>query len=28
MRLTSLTDFALRLLMHVAQNPDRLCTIS
>ena len=28
MRLTSLTDFALRLLMYVAQNPDRLCTIS
>ncbi len=28
MRLTSLTDFALRLLMHVAQHPDRLCTIA
>lgn len=28
MRLTSLTDFSLRLLMHVAQHPDRLCTIA
>lgn len=28
MRLTTLTDYALRLLMHVAQHPDRLCTIS
>lgn len=27
MRLTTLTDYALRLLMHVAQHPDRLCTI-
>lgn len=27
MRLTLLTDYALRLLMHVAQHPDRLCTI-
>jgi Rrf2 family transcriptional regulator, nitric oxide-sensitive transcriptional repressor len=26
-RLTTLTDYALRLLMHVAQHPDRLCTI-
>jgi Rrf2 family nitric oxide-sensitive transcriptional repressor len=28
MRLTLMTDYALRLLMHVAQRPDRLCTIS
>lgn len=28
MRLTTLTDYALRLLMHVAQHPDRLCTIA
>jgi Rrf2 family nitric oxide-sensitive transcriptional repressor len=28
MRLTSLTDYALRLLMYVAQQPDRLCTIA
>ncbi|TAL79073.1 MAG: Rrf2 family transcriptional regulator [Burkholderiaceae bacterium] len=28
MRLTVLTDYALRLLMHVAQHPDRLCTIA
>lgn len=28
MRLTSLTDFSLRMLMHVAQHPDRLCTIA
>jgi Rrf2 family nitric oxide-sensitive transcriptional repressor len=28
MRLTTLTDYALRLLMHVAQQPDRLCTIA
>ncbi len=28
MRLTSLTDFALRLLMYVGQHPDRLCTIA
>lgn len=28
MRLTSMTDYALRLLMYVAQQPDRLCTIS
>ena len=27
MRLTALTDYALRLLMHVAQHPERLCTI-
>lgn len=27
MRLTTLTDYALRLLMHVAQQPGRLCTI-
>jgi len=27
-RLTKLTDYALRLLMHLAQHPDRLCTIS
>jgi len=28
MRLTTMTDYALRLLMHVAQRPDRLCTIA
>jgi Rrf2 family transcriptional regulator, nitric oxide-sensitive transcriptional repressor len=28
MRLTMMTDFALRLLIHVAQHPGRLCTIS
>lgn len=28
MRLTTMTDYALRLLMHVAQHPDRLCTIA
>ncbi|MBN8492783.1 MAG: Rrf2 family transcriptional regulator [Burkholderiales bacterium] len=28
MHLTTLTDYALRLLMHVAQHPDRLCTIA
>lgn len=28
MRLTALSDYALRLLMHVAQHPDRLCTIA
>ncbi len=28
MRLTTMTDYALRLLMHVAQQPDRLCTIA
>ena len=28
MRLTTLTDYALRLLMHVAQRPERLCTIT
>lgn len=28
MRLTSLTDFSLRLLMYVAQHSDRLCTIA
>ena len=27
MRLTSMTDYALRLLMYVALHPDRLCTI-
>ncbi len=27
MRLTLMTDYALRLLMHLAQHPDRLCTI-
>ena len=26
MRLTQLTDYAMRLLMHVAQHPQRLCT--
>jgi Rrf2 family transcriptional regulator, nitric oxide-sensitive transcriptional repressor len=28
MRLTTMTDYALRLLMYVAQHPQRLCTIS
>lgn len=28
MRLTTMTDYALRLLMHVAQHPGRLCTIA
>lgn len=28
MRLTQMTDFALRLLVYVARHPDRLCTIS
>lgn len=28
MRLTTLTDYALRLLMYVGRHPDRLCTIS
>ncbi|MBS0429504.1 MAG: Rrf2 family transcriptional regulator [Proteobacteria bacterium] len=28
MRLTTMTDYALRLLMYVAQQPDRLCNIS
>lgn len=28
MRLTAMTDYALRLLMYVAQRPDRLCTIA
>jgi len=28
MKLTVMTDYALRLLMHVAQQPDRLCTIA
>jgi Rrf2 family transcriptional regulator, nitric oxide-sensitive transcriptional repressor len=28
MRLTTLSDYALRLLMHVARHPDRLCTIA
>ena len=28
MRLTLMTDYALRLLMYVAQQPERLCTIS
>ncbi|WP_027016385.1 RrF2 family transcriptional regulator [Comamonas composti] len=28
MRLTMMTDYALRLLMHVAQQPERLCTIA
>jgi len=27
-RLTTLTDYALRLLMHVALHPERLCTIA
>ncbi|RTZ40676.1 Rrf2 family transcriptional regulator [Candidimonas sp. SYP-B2681] len=28
MRLTTMTDYAMRLLMYVGQHPDRLCTIS
>ncbi|MDE2401815.1 MAG: Rrf2 family transcriptional regulator [Burkholderiales bacterium] len=28
MRLTTMTDYSLRLLMYVAQRPERLCTIS
>lgn len=28
MRLTLMTDYALRMLMHLARHPDRLCTIS
>lgn len=28
MRLTMMTDYALRLLMYVAQHPERLCTIA
>lgn len=28
MRLTAMTDFALRLLMYLAQQPDRRCTIA
>lgn len=28
MRLTVMSDYAMRLLMHVARNPERLCTIS
>lgn len=28
MRLTQLTDFAMRMLIHLAQHPDRLCTIA
>lgn len=28
MRLTTMTDYAMRLLMHVAQHPQRLCTIA
>ncbi|NML15246.1 RrF2 family transcriptional regulator [Azohydromonas caseinilytica] len=28
MRLTAMTDYALRLLMHVGQHPQRLCTIA
>ena len=28
MRLTTMTDYALRLLMYVAHNPGRLCTIA
>lgn len=28
MRLTSMTDYALRLLMYLAQQPGRLCTIA
>jgi|SRR5690606_3267862 len=28
MRLTTMTDYAMRLLMYVGQRPDRLCTIS
>ncbi len=28
MRLTTMTDYAMRLLMHVGRNPGRLCTIA
>jgi Rrf2 family nitric oxide-sensitive transcriptional repressor len=28
MRLTTMTDYAMRLLMYVAHHPDRLCTIA
>jgi len=28
MRLTAMTDYAMRLLMYVAHHPDRLCTIA
>jgi len=28
MRLTTMTDYSLRLLMYLGENPDRLCTIS
>ncbi|MYN14602.1 Rrf2 family transcriptional regulator [Pusillimonas sp. TS35] len=28
MRLTSMTDYAMRLLMYVGQHPERLCTIA
>ena len=28
MRLTAMTDYAMRLLMYVGEHPDRLCTIS
>ena len=28
MRLTTMTDYALRLLMYAAQRPERLCTIA
>jgi Rrf2 family nitric oxide-sensitive transcriptional repressor len=28
MRLTTMTDYAMRLLMYVARQPDRLCTIA
>lgn len=28
MRLTTMTDYALRLLMHLGRQPDRLCTIA
>ena len=28
MRLTAMTDYALRLLMYVAARPQRLCTIA
>ena len=28
MRLTTLTDYAIRLLMYAGNHPDRLCTIA
>lgn len=28
MRLTQLTDYAMRMLIHLAQQPDRVCTIA